>query len=60
MKRSFLFGGIGVAVLAVAIPAGAVIQNQVSRPKVEPQAVFLLLGSVAFDTGRDEQRLDVA
>jgi hypothetical protein len=38
MKRSLLFGGIGLAVLAVTIPAGAVIQNQVSRPKVEAKA----------------------
>ena len=35
MKRSLLTGGIGIAVLAVTIPAGAVIQNQVSRPRVE-------------------------
>ena len=38
MKRSLLFGGIGIAVLAVTIPAGAVIQNQVSRPHIEPKA----------------------
>jgi hypothetical protein len=38
MKRSLLSGGIGIAVLAVTIPAGAVIQNQVSRPHVEPAA----------------------
>jgi hypothetical protein len=38
MKRSLLFGGIGVAVLAVTIPAGAVIQNQVSRPRIEAKA----------------------
>lgn len=38
MKRSLLSGGIGLAVLAVTIPAGAVIQNQVSRPRVEPAA----------------------
>ncbi|HUP72208.1 MAG TPA: hypothetical protein VM282_04110 [Acidimicrobiales bacterium] len=37
MKRSLLSGGIGIAVLAVTIPAGAVIQNQVSRPRVEAQ-----------------------
>ena len=38
MKRSLLSGGIGIAVLAVTIPAGAVIQNQVSRPHIEPKA----------------------
>ncbi len=38
MKRSVLSGGIGIAVLAVTIPAGAVIQNQVSRPRMEPVA----------------------
>src|SRR4051812_29817155 len=38
MKRSLLSGGIGIAVLAVTIPAGAVIQNQVSRPHIEPAA----------------------
>ena len=38
MKRSLLSGGIGIAVLAVTIPAGAAIQNQVSRPHVEPVA----------------------
>ena len=38
MKRSLLFGGIGITVLAVTIPAGAVIQNQVSRPRMEPVA----------------------
>ena len=37
MKRSLLSGGIGIAVLAVTIPAGAVIQNQVSRPHIEPR-----------------------
>ncbi|MEO6376374.1 MAG: hypothetical protein ABIQ73_31090 [Acidimicrobiales bacterium] len=38
MKRSLLSGGIGIAVLAVTIPAGAVIQNQVSRPRIEAVA----------------------
>jgi hypothetical protein len=43
MKRSLLFGGIGIAVLAVTIPAGAVIQNQVSRPHVEPKATEVVV-----------------
>ena len=38
MKRSLLSGGIGIAVLAVTIPAGAAIQNQVSRPHIEAAA----------------------
>lgn len=52
MKRSFLFGGIGFAVLAVTIPAGAVIQNQVSRPRVEAKAdaVFVEPPAPTFET----------
>ncbi len=43
MKRSLLTGGIGAAVLAVAIPAGAIIQNQVSRPSTdEPPAPVVI------------------
>jgi hypothetical protein len=52
MKRSLLFGGIGFAVLAATIPAGAVIQNQVSRPRVEARAdaVFVEPPAPTFET----------
>jgi hypothetical protein len=39
MKRTLLTGGIGAAVLALAIPAGAIIQNQVSRPSTSDAPV---------------------
>ena len=43
MQRSLLFGGIGIAVLTITIPAGALIQKQVSRPRVEPVAETIVV-----------------